>query len=345
MTNWARVPRKPVVGIVLVSLVSFVVAPVPVVFADAAQDKVLAGQLFEDSKALMKAGNFKEACPKLEASAKLDPNAGGTVLNLGLCYEGLGRPATACAYFKETITRAKAAVPPRPDREQMAREHLATLEPILSYVTIRVAPDAHVDGLHIELDGKSLDEAVWGSSFPIDPGSHHLAVSAPGHDSWAKNVAIGAKADKQTIDVPKLPAKAASASTVVTAKPGPPDKGPLSKTGTGSDVAAWIALGAGVVFLGGAVVSQVSASSANDSRKAACATQMSESCDDTGKSKVRTWEAVSFVSAGLSAVAFGVSIYLFTSTSSNPNSAAVSSLRVGVVPAAAMPTFALEGAF
>lgn len=68
-------------------LATLAVAPVA-----AAQGKSPADVLFDEGTALMNAGKYAEACPKLEQSLKLDPGIGG-MLWLADCYERAGRTA------------------------------------------------------------------------------------------------------------------------------------------------------------------------------------------------------------------------------------------------------------
>jgi hypothetical protein len=67
--------------VALTLLLSSVVAK-----AGPGEDKAAADALFKAGRTLVKQGKFSEACPKLEASHKLDP-ATGTLLALGDCYE------------------------------------------------------------------------------------------------------------------------------------------------------------------------------------------------------------------------------------------------------------------
>src|SRR5262245_39437134 len=97
-------------------------------------DKTLAAALFREGKALMdKAevdkGDYAPACGKLEESQRLDPG-GGTILNLALCHEKQGRPATAWAEFIEALGIARRDH--RQARIDLAEEHIAKLEPTLS---------------------------------------------------------------------------------------------------------------------------------------------------------------------------------------------------------------------
>src|SRR5204863_10189231 len=71
-----------------------------------AGDAATAEALFREGRALMEAGNYKAACPKLEESYAQDP-ATGTLLALGICQERAGLTASAWATYSDAATRAK----------------------------------------------------------------------------------------------------------------------------------------------------------------------------------------------------------------------------------------------
>src|SRR4051812_16548065 len=81
-----------------------VLAAVPA-FADGATDRPEAEALFDQGRRLLAAGNYAAACPKLEASNRLDPGI-GTMLNLGDCYEKNGQTASGWAAFREAAAAA-----------------------------------------------------------------------------------------------------------------------------------------------------------------------------------------------------------------------------------------------
>jgi hypothetical protein len=103
---------------------------------------------------------------------------------------------------------------------------------------------------------------------------------------------------------------------------------------------AWVFAGTGVALIGATIGARLVVNSAVDDRTAACHMETTPTCDDTGKSKVRTWEAVSFVTGGLALASIGVSIYLFTSS---PRREPTKDAFVRVVPAPG--ALLLEGAF
>ena len=75
--------------------------------------------LFREGRTLIKQGNLKAGCDKLEASEKLESSV-GTLLTLGDCREKLGKPASAWAAFRKAEaarsqhTRIKKPARPRP---------------------------------------------------------------------------------------------------------------------------------------------------------------------------------------------------------------------------------------
>src|SRR5690349_23522444 len=101
--------------------------------AQSASDKATAEALFSDGRRLMSQGNYREACPKFEASLKLDPGV-GAMLNLADCYEKNQQTASAWAEFREAGAAARAAG--SKEREDLARRRAAALEPKLSRLTI-----------------------------------------------------------------------------------------------------------------------------------------------------------------------------------------------------------------
>jgi hypothetical protein len=277
----------------------------------------------------MEQGKFAEACPKLEESQRLDP-ADGTLLRYAWCEEELGKLATAWVLFKDGLSRAKKSN--NATRIKFAEEHLAAIEPKLSKVTIHVSPVAAIDGLELRWDGKLLGKSEWNAEFPVDAGDHTLSASAPGRTTWTTSVGIGKESDRRTVEIPQLLAAEVAAGPIATSS---------SANKGSSNTWAWVLAGTGVVFVGGFIGAQVLASSAHDDRKADCLTQTTTTCDDTGKSKVRTWEAISFVSAGLAAASIGASIYLFTSSSGTEPGAKAAFVRIA--PAAG--GLHIDGAF
>lgn len=167
-----------------------------------AGDVALAEVLFRQGRDLMDKGDLAAACPKLGESYEQDP-ATGTLLALAFCQEQQGKTASAWASFAEAATRSRRDG--NRDRETIAEEHEAALEPLLSRLTLHVdAGTAALAGLTITRDGVRVGEPAWGVPGPLDPGDHVIVATAPGKRKWTKTVTLGARADAQTISVPLL---------------------------------------------------------------------------------------------------------------------------------------------
>jgi hypothetical protein len=132
-------------------------------------DTAAADALFQQAKALTEAQKWAEACPKFEASYKLDKTL-GTLLNLSDCEEHVGRIATAWAHFGEAVELAGKT---GDKREAYASERRAKLTKRLPMVRI----DATGNGkLAVYRDEVRIDPAAYGVPLPSDPGPHVITV-------------------------------------------------------------------------------------------------------------------------------------------------------------------------
>ena len=86
---------------------------------------------------------------------------------------------------------------------KIAREHISTIEPLLSRFVVIVPDGAAKIGLTVEMDGVPLEEGAWGTAIPIDRGEHRAIVRAPKRKTWEKLVAVE-QSKVATVVVPKL---------------------------------------------------------------------------------------------------------------------------------------------
>jgi hypothetical protein len=227
-----------------------------------AEDQAAARALFAEGRALMKAGQYADACPKLEAARRLFTSA-GILLNLADCHEKIGRTASAWTEFGEA-----AAVAKRTDRDDDAEEatrRQAALEPSLPRLTIRVAHA--VPGLGVKRDGAPIASAAWGAALPVDPGAHEIRAEAAGFEPWTGSATVATPGQVVTVDVPELhatlgataPAAGRVKPVLVTVVPG--------ETSPADHVLPWALIGGGgAVAAGGLVLMLVEASHASDAR-------------------------------------------------------------------------------
>ena len=183
-------------------------------------DRALAESLFLAGRELMREGRYVEACDKLEQSQRL-VRAAGTLLNLAVCHEQEGRISTAWLEYQESIGVAIRSN--RPDREAVARERMAAIEPLIPHIQVQVPADARVEGLVLLWGETQIPDASWGLPFPVDPGTQSLRAMAPGHEPWS--IEVRSKPGKdETVTVPRLTRTPAPRAQAPTPNPPAPDK-------------------------------------------------------------------------------------------------------------------------
>ena len=202
-------PRKAVLSLAL--LVSWTIAPASV-RADEGGDKAAAEALYQLAQRLMGEGKYAEACPKLDASNKLDPGV-GTLLFLGDCQEKLGKLASAWATFHQAMDLARSRG--EPDRAAVAELRATALQPRLSFVVIKVDSKNDMEGFELRRDGLLIAGGSWGVPLPSDSGRFELVARAPGYDAWSTTLNVPAEASETvTVKVPALTRAASGARAV-----------------------------------------------------------------------------------------------------------------------------------
>jgi hypothetical protein len=299
--------------------------------------------LFDDAKALMAKGKYAEACPKLEESQKLQPG-GGTVMFLALCHEGEGKTATAWTEFNTVLSVARRDH--RADREKVAREHLATLEPVLIRLTIAVSdPAASVAELVVKRDREPVAKALWGTAVPIDPGPHTVEAAAPSYKPWSQTFSASRPGEQVTVTVPELTQEAPVAAK--TEEPAATVRPPTVAAAADDPRSSWnnqktLALvlgGVGVVGLGVGTVFGIEALSKKSEAEKSCPGGSSGGCLPEGVSASKTAVSNGNVStiafaAGAVALAAGVVLWLTA-----PKSRSTTALDPRSLPAAGRFSF------
>jgi serine/threonine-protein kinase len=289
-----------------------------------AQDsKIAAEALFDEGRTLMSEGKYAEACERFARSDELDP-APGTLLNLAECYEKLGRTASAWATYRRAGALARTRN--QAERERLASERAAALEPELARVKIDVPADARVEGLVIRRGDAEVERATWGVAVPVDPGNIAIEASAPGRRSWKTTIAASPKSAQQ-VTVPVLevdgsaetPESAESAApTLVTTEPAPATAD--ADPGSGQRMLGYIVGGVGLVGLAVGTGFALSARSQNEDSKSFCRTDDPNRCSAEGvalRDDARSAGTIATVAfgIGLAAVAGGT-VLIVTAPSS-----------------------------
>jgi hypothetical protein len=222
-------------------------------------------QLFNSARDLMASQRFEEACPMLSRSNQLMP-AVGTALNLGLCYEKLGKSASAVLAYRQAMTMADAMGAQEAKRMKLARERVAALEPKLVRIQVIAVPENPAT-IEVKLDGVRLDKAQLGTSIPVDPEDHRIEASAPGAQPWQVKVNVAAESSVLYVTVPKL------ADTPVAPPPGPTTVAPVITQAPRSGARALyeIALaGVGIAGLAAGTALGIAAKSKYDDAQSLC---------------------------------------------------------------------------
>lgn len=322
-------------------------------FAQASSANTTAAQaLFDDAKALMKAGRYDEACPKLEESQKLDPG-GGTLVALGLCYEGQGKLGSAWTVWDLALSDARSSH--RADREALAAQHVRDLEKKLP--RLRIVVTSPVTGLDVQRDGASVPGPLWGTAIPTDPGTHRIDARAPGKDAWSTTVEVPSQATTVDVIVPRLvdaapapapapaptaapspaPAPRAASSTspppTPSAEPSPPAEVSSSSTRTW----AFVVGGAGIVSAGVGTVFAISASSKWSDAHTACPNVQCGRADVVNEAKDAGSAAdVATVLFAVGGIAVATSAVMFLLAPSSPTSGLTVTPLVGTTTGVAV---------
>jgi hypothetical protein len=291
-------------------------------------DEAGARVLFAEGRKLADDGRYGEACPKFEASFRLDPGI-GTNFNLADCFEHLGRTASAWGRFLDVAAATKAAG--QPQREQVARARAAALEPNLVRLVIEVS--SPVGGLIVERDGVPVGRASWGLALPVDPGDHIVAASAPGKKRWSQSMTIPNLSTTVAVAVPALddlPPEKSSDATAIFAPPPPAARPRVIPVVTLSAVAA-AALIVSTVFA-------LQVESNNGEAKALCVQQnqcltvSDKARHDQLISDAYRDQDIAFVSVGVAGAAILAAAYLWwRPVRSPPDSAAAPRLSAGML--------------
>jgi hypothetical protein len=168
--------------------------------ADDVTKKAMAESLFQEGLDLFDKGKTDDACDRFDKSQSLDPKL-STLMNLATCRERQGHTATAWEEFTEAASQAEKQG--SADRAKIAHDKATALASKLSKV--KLVKIADTPGMVLALDSKSLDAGMIGESVPIDPGNHHIEVSAPGYSTFTHDFTVQPGPGETSVEIPALP--------------------------------------------------------------------------------------------------------------------------------------------
>jgi hypothetical protein len=130
--------------------------------------------LFHSGEKKYDSGDYAGACADFSESLKLGPKL-GTLLNLALCHEQVGKLVTAWNEFSHGA--AWASQNNQRDRLEFATQHIRSLEPRLPRIVLQLPASRPIES--IDLDGEPVPEQRWYLPLYLDPGEHRVAIRAP----------------------------------------------------------------------------------------------------------------------------------------------------------------------
>jgi len=223
--------------------------------------------LFQRGRELMARDQVAAACPLFAESYRLEP-AGGTLQNLAVCHELVGRWATAHASFVELRNLSSPSGRfPRPDRVALANEHIARLAPRVSSVVIDVSRVGSTP-ITVTIDDREYNRVAFESGVVLDPGDHRVVVAAPGTKPWMSSLVVGPEPRGQRLALVVPPLDRVAPPTNVAPSPTRPPTG-------------LVVGGAGVLSLGAGVAFALLARGANEAGKERCAASATRAADPT----------------------------------------------------------------
>lgn len=217
--------------------------------ADADEQKAVL--LFDKGRKLARDGRCAEAIAPLQESLRYAEGV-GTLLNLGNCYETLGKSASAHRAF----LRAQEVAQKNDDRRRdEARERARAVEKDVSTLLVHV-PVSIKSSAELRVDGEPWPRDRWDVPWPIDAGVHEIEVIAPPQPKQIESVTVRARGEHAEWSAsvgpagPARPPATMGPSSTVDVRPRPKD----ADEGASQRTLGFIAGGVGV---GGLVVGAI----------------------------------------------------------------------------------------
>ena len=280
--------------------------------------------LFRQGRAAMNEENYEDARSYFQQSLQLD-RALGTVLNLAVCEEKLGKLSAALAHLQEALALAADD----DERRPLIVQRISRMDARLPRLTIQ--PNASIDAtVTIFLDSRPLGPAELGRPIRVDPGTHLLECSGPHEERCTRLFQVSE--GKESVQIPTLivaPATApashpAEAVGRPIAEPPAPHPSPPLLQRPASERRA-VAYAVGGFSLATVVVGLIAGAGVLRQKAIVAAHCENKACDEEGVNAAdtgRTLSTISTVTVAVGAAGLGVSAYVLLSTPSAANTTA-----------------------
>lgn len=161
-------------------------------------DQQEADRLFFEGRTLLEQNRRAEACAKFELSFAKNPQAIGTMLNLGLCAEMSNQVVTAVRYFAEA--RARANEQGLKEYQEAADRKIALLSPRMPHLQISITEPAASTRVIVADVVIAQDQL---RDLPVDPGKRSVVVTAPGRIPFETTIEL-VEGEHRVLTIPKL---------------------------------------------------------------------------------------------------------------------------------------------
>jgi hypothetical protein len=266
--------------------------------------RAIAEALFRSGRELMARGDLANACSKFTESNRIDSKP-GTLMNLALCHERIGRTASAWSEYVQAAEMARSAG--QVERERVANERAHGLEAALAHLVIDA--DA-VPYAVVALDDRPIGPGAFRTAIPVDPGDHVVRATAAGKEPFTQTVAVPATAELVTVHIPAL------STTGSTFAPTPPRsevrlrRTPSEDGSSSARVWGYGVGSAGLVMLGIGGYFGIRAFSERQIADDQCTAMRCSRPGLNAIGSMKTAEAISTISTAAGIATVGVGLYL-----------------------------------
>jgi hypothetical protein len=298
-----------------------------------------AAELFKQGRVALQAKDFATACPKFDASLKLE-RAVGTLISLADCEQATGKLAGARQHWEEAAAFADASRDAL-HRGAYARQKFAEIDKRVPKLIVRLVTGAPKDTA-VRRDTVDLGATSFDAPLPVDPGVHSLVAIAPNHEAKTftvelkegeqKTVEVGPGNETSSVSASSTTPLAVPAPTVAPSPSSAAPEAPAQSTNA-MRMVGLVTAGVGVVGLGLGSAFGLQAiskkSDANCTSNKVCPNDAAASTFRDANSAASL--STIFFATGAFLAAAGITIYVVA-----PKDSASPSARVQITPSVAM---------
>lgn len=294
----------------------------------------VARRLFEEARVAEDAGHWRDAAEKFRSAIAIKDTP-GMRFHLARCEEEQGALVEALVEYDRARELIDAGVKAA-DVEKLLAGARERVRAKVALLTLKLPKD--VQNVSVELDGQALSRTVVGQPMPINPGKHKLSAVAVGRSKFVSDLDLGTGEVRQlVVELPPEPITREVPAALQSTNPpasSPPVPGvtaaPKSDSAAPISTRTVVLVGEGVLFAAGLATGigfTLAKSSANrdyDNAAAAVGDDPREcsrananpSCGALldalhARNDDATFATIGFVTAGVSAAAFGLTYFIW----------------------------------